>query len=216
MGKGVAGAVRAGATTGAATGALSGAGHDEGGVLDRLDGAAIGGLTGGMAGAVLSGAGVLIARGVSRTRIWGRIVGNRGTGPLRPSARELLPNEGTLIGTEQGLQSRSSGLFDDVIQGAHGDDATKYLWTIDERGINTALEQTPFPTPRGNIVHTNLSSRASIGGEAWFGPNNTVTINAGSGRFGDGAGITQSQWSAAVRYWQDLGYEVIPIPYGSR
>ncbi|MEJ6403469.1 TNT domain-containing protein [Yoonia sp. 2307UL14-13] len=74
-GQGIRGAVVAGAKTGAATGALSGAGHDEGGVLDRLDGAALGAATGGLAGAVLSGAGVLIARGVSRTRIWGRIVG---------------------------------------------------------------------------------------------------------------------------------------------
>lgn len=72
-GQGIRGVVTAGARTGAITGAVSGAGHDEGGVLDRLDGAAIGGLTGGMAGAILSGAGVLIARGVSRTRIWGRI-----------------------------------------------------------------------------------------------------------------------------------------------
>jgi hypothetical protein len=42
-------------------------------------------------------------------------------------------------------------------------------------------------------VHTNLSSRAAIGGEAWLGEGNKVTINAGSGRFGDGAGITPVQ-----------------------
>ncbi|GFE51947.1 hypothetical protein So717_37000 [Roseobacter cerasinus] len=72
-GQGVRGAVTAGARTGAATGGLSGAGHDEGGVLDRLDGAALGAATGGLAGAVLSGAGVLIARGIAKTRIMGRI-----------------------------------------------------------------------------------------------------------------------------------------------
>lgn len=72
-GQGASGTMIAGARTGAATGALSGAGHDEGGVIDRLDGAALGAATGGLAGAVLSGAGVLIARGVSRTRIWGKI-----------------------------------------------------------------------------------------------------------------------------------------------
>jgi hypothetical protein len=71
-GRGASGAMRAGATTGAATGALSGAGHDQGGVLDRLDGAAIGAVTGGMSGALLAGAGVLIARGIARTRIWAR------------------------------------------------------------------------------------------------------------------------------------------------
>lgn len=34
--------------------------------MDRLDGSAIGAATGGVAGAILSGAGVLIARGVSK------------------------------------------------------------------------------------------------------------------------------------------------------
>lgn len=72
-GKGIGGAMRSGAATGAGLGTISGAGHDEGGLVDRLDGAAIGAATGGVAGAVLSGAGVLIARGVSRTRIWGRV-----------------------------------------------------------------------------------------------------------------------------------------------
>ncbi|MCU0800826.1 MAG: hypothetical protein MUD11_03475 [Rhodobacteraceae bacterium] len=71
-GGGVRGAMQAGAATGAAAGALSGAGHDQGGIVDRLDGAAIGGLTGGMSGALLAGGGVLVARGVSRTRIWAR------------------------------------------------------------------------------------------------------------------------------------------------
>ncbi|KIN70519.1 Hemagglutinin-related protein [Sulfitobacter noctilucae] len=97
-GNGLRGAVVAGARTGAATGALSGAGHDEGGVIDRLDGAAIGGITGGMAGAVLSGAGVLIARGVSRTRIWGRITGNPRPGTLtNREAREWYLNQERLI-----------------------------------------------------------------------------------------------------------------------
>ena len=114
------------------------------------------------------------------------------------------------------MQSRQWGPFENVVQGNHGDKATRYLWTIDERGINLARETTPWPTPRKHIVHSNISSRASIGGEAWFGPGNTVTINAGSGRFGDGAGITPSQWGATVRYWQELGYDVIAIPFGSR
>jgi hypothetical protein len=94
--------------------------------------------------------------------------------------------------------------------------ASKYLWTVDNRGVNIALEKTPFPTDRGNIVHTNLSSEAAIGGEAWFGPGNKVTINAGSGRFGDGAGITPQQWDAAIGLWESLGYDVNPIPFGSR
>lgn len=137
-------------------------------------------------------------------------------GELRPPARPLLEGEDALIGSAQGLQSRTAGTFDNVVQGTHGDRATTYLYTIDDRGVNIALETTPAATPRGNIVHTNISDRAVIGGEAWFGPNNTVTINAGSGRFGDGAGITQQQWDNTVRYWEGLGYTVNPIPFGSR
>lgn len=139
-----------------------------------------------------------------------------GLRPLSPPARPLLHNEGRLMTSAEGLQSRTHGTFDNVVHGTHGDASTKYLWTIDHRGVNAALETTPYPTPRGNIVHTNLSSQASIGGEAWFGPNNSVTINAGSGRFGDGAGITSGHWDAAAQYWRNLGYNVNQIPFGQR
>jgi hypothetical protein len=127
-----------------------------------------------------------------------------------------LENEGVLIDTTQGLQSRTFGQFNDVVLGEHGDSSSKYLYTVDDRGVNIALESTPFPTPRGNIVHTNISAQASIGGEAWFGPDNSVTINAGSGRFGDGAGITPAQWIATTKMWQSLGYKVNAVPYGQR
>lgn len=88
-----------------------------------------------------------------------------------------------MIDASYGLQSRRNSLFDNVVEGVHSEGKNTYLWTIDTRGINAAIESTPFPTPRGNIVHSNISKEASISGEAWFGPNNTVTINAGSGRF---------------------------------
>jgi hypothetical protein len=141
---------------------------------------------------------------------------NWGTGPLRPPARVPLENEDILIDESQGLQSRQSGTFDNVVTGDHGDPATRYLFTVDERGVNIALEQTPFPTPRGNIVHSNISSEASMGGEAWFGPDNSVTINAGSGRFGYNSGAQPFQWDATVKLWQSLGYEVTPLPFNAR
>jgi hypothetical protein len=143
---------------------------------------------------------------------------NWGTGPLRASARPLLENENVLIGASHGLQSRlpGAGPFQNVRTGTRPDQATKYLWTVDDRGVNIGLEKTPFPTPRGNIVHTNLSEKASIGGEAWFGPENSVTINAGSGRFGDNAGITPQQWDSAIKLWQSLGYRVNPVPFNER
>ena len=136
---------------------------------------------------------------------------------LRPSGRELLENEDILIDASFGLQSSKNGLFQNVNLSEHADvPLNRYLYTIDNRGVNIGWEATPFPTPRGNIVHSNLSSEAYIGGEAWFGPNNTVTINAGSGRFGDGAGITEGQWEAATDFWENLGYTVIQVPYGQR
>lgn len=106
--------------------------------------------------------------------------------------------------------------FNDIILGAHNDLTTKYLWTIDERGINIALEKTPMPTPRGNIVHTNLSSEAYIGGEVWFIAEDRIIVNAGSGRFGDRAGVTLAEYDAAINFWKNLGYEVEIIPLGLR
>ncbi|GAB3832681.1 hypothetical protein [Dactylosporangium cerinum] len=120
------------------------------------------------------------------------------------------------MGPEDGLQSRTDGKFDDVVHGQHGDPDTKYLWTMDDRGTNVALEKTPWNTPRGNIVHSNVSPEAAIGGEAWFTSDDSVSINAGSGRFGDGAGRTPEQWDAAVRHWEDLGYRVEKKELGER
>jgi hypothetical protein len=128
-----------------------------------------------------------------------------------------LENEDVPLTPEQGLQTRTTGRFDNVITGPHGDAATKYIWTIDERGANVALERTPFNTPRGNIVHTNLSPNgAYVGGEVWFESPMEITINAGSGRYGYPAGMTQSQWEAAIKYWEGLGYKVNAIPIDQR
>lgn len=132
-------------------------------------------------------------------------------GPAKPG----LENENVLIGPEQGLQSRDLGRFRRVAEGTRGDRDNKYLWTLDHRGINIALENTPFPTPRGVIVHSNLSAEAYIAGEAWF-RGDRVIINAGSGRFGDRSGVPSRAFQGAIRYWQHLGYEVEAIPFGKR
>lgn len=92
----------------------------------------------------------------------------------------------------------------------------KYLWTIDNRGINVAREQTPFATKRGFIVHSNISSAASIGGEAWFTGPGEVTINAGSGRYGYNGGASGAQWLEAISYWRGLGYKVTRVPFKQR
>ncbi|PTT77864.1 MULTISPECIES: hypothetical protein [unclassified Chryseobacterium] len=137
-------------------------------------------------------------------------------GELRTSAREILINEDILINYKKGLQSSKEGLFKDVKLGEHKDESSKYLWTIDKRGINLAYELTPFPTTRGNIVHSNLSKSAYIAGEAWFISEKEIVINAGSGRFGYNSGATIEQWEAAIKFWETLGYEVNAIPFNER
>ena len=137
---------------------------------------------------------------------------NRGTGPLRAPAVDLLQNEDVLIGASDGLQSKTSSRFVGVKLGSYGDEENKYLWTIDARGINLVQESTPFPTPRGFVVHSNLSRRASLGGEVWFETPERVSLNDRSGRFGVAAGMTRAQWDAAIRYWESLGYQVSAKP----
>ncbi len=137
---------------------------------------------------------------------------NEGTGLLRDPAADLEENEDKLVDASHGLQSSKTKLFESVVTGNYGKRDSKYLWTIDQRGINLIQESTAFPTPRGYVVHSNLSRRASIGGEAWFESPDTVSINPSSGRFGAAAGMTSAQWNAAIRYWEKLGYTVNPVP----
>lgn len=71
-GRGIGATMRSGGVTGGALGTIAGAGSGEGGVIERLDDAAIGGITGGVGGALFAGAGAMIARGVAKTRIWAK------------------------------------------------------------------------------------------------------------------------------------------------
>ena len=61
------------AKAGAPLGAVDGFGRAEGTFVERLDDAAIGAAMGGIGGALAGGAGVAIARGVSKTRIWAKL-----------------------------------------------------------------------------------------------------------------------------------------------
>lgn len=137
-------------------------------------------------------------------------------GNLRNPARNLTRNEDVLLRYKQGLQSSKENLFVNVKYGQHGQKETTYLWTIDERGINIGLEQTPFPTSRRNIVHSNISKEAYIAGELWFISESEIIINAGSGRFGYGSGATLEQWNTAIEFWQTLGYKVNAVPFNKR
>jgi hypothetical protein len=137
-------------------------------------------------------------------------------GPLRPPAKALGPFEDVLLTEAQGLQSRmpGQGLFSigDDLLGSTGDDATRFLWTIDDRGVNVAFEQTPMLTRRGHIVHSNISSQAHIAGEAWFVSQTEVAINFDSGRWGMWTKeFTQAMAEAAVSVWESLGYVVTVV-----
>ena len=107
----------------------------------------------------------------------------------------------------------ASGPFRRPIEGNIGDEGTAYLWTIDDRGLNIGFENTSIGANQ-QIKHSNLSSNASVGGEAWFGPSNKVTTNAGSGRFGNRGNASETQYLAAIEFSKSLGYDVISIPFG--
>lgn len=175
-----------------------------------------------MAGIALSAIG--IAEGVKAWRSngswweWASPTGiDPGLGPIKQPARQILPGEDIPMTPDQGLQTRIFSRFDNVRIGPRNLQ-TKYIWTIDERGINIGWKLTPFETPRGNIIHTNLSpDGAYIGGEAWFISDSTIIINAGSGRYGDGNPmVTAENFLAAVRMWENLAYKVTAIPFGQR
>jgi len=144
-----------------------------------------------------------------------------GTGPLKPPHPDRFPKKDPLASADQkrlidesyGLQSRlpDSGIFEDVVLGKVGTPNGLYLYTVDNRGLNVALEAQPIGVNE-MLKHSNLSSQASIGGEAWFGGNNTVHINPNSGRYGNGqiGGYTEQQWASTIKLWGSLGYKVIP------
>lgn len=135
-------------------------------------------------------------------------------GPLQRPAIIGTPQQMRQIGPKDGLQSRTYGRFADVATGKYGNRNSKYLWTIDAKGVNIVKERAPG---RPDFKHTNLSSRASVGGEVWFTGAKSVTINAGSGRFGDGnKNVGPKQLKQAAKIWKDLGYNVTVIKFGER
>lgn len=107
------------------------------------------------------------------------------------------------------MKSRKSGLFTDVKQTTSENLNHTYLWTIDKRGMNIAYEKTPLATPRGHVVHTNLSEKAYIAGEVWFVKNKEIILNYNSGRFCSGRNRpTEIQMQSAIEFWEHLGYKV--------
>lgn len=140
----------------------------------------------------------------------------RSVGPYLPPAVKPRADQRIPLSKTSGRQSRKSGQFKDVKLSSGRGATGRYLWTIDRRGINIALERTPVGRSK-EIKHTNLSRRASIGGEAWFVGKNHVVINGGSGRFGDGnIQVSKKNFHRAVEAWRHLGYNVTVVPFNAR
>lgn len=60
----------------------------------------------------------------------------------------------------------------------------KYLWTLDQKGINICREMKPCISTRGIVLHSKISPMAVVGGEVWFSKDeDAVTINFCSGRY---------------------------------
>ncbi len=60
----------------------------------------------------------------------------------------------------------------------------KYLWTLDQHGMNFVREMTPFASSRGIVLHSKISPMAVVGGEIWFSPEeDAVYVNFCSGRY---------------------------------
>lgn len=62
--------------------------------------------------------------------------------------------------------------------------AYKYLWTLDQKGINICREMKKCASSRGIVLHSKISPMAVAGGEAWFSPEeDAIYINFCSGRY---------------------------------
>jgi hypothetical protein len=136
-----------------------------------------------------------------------------GDNPLRPAAKppdtsdQLIPLKPADIQTASMVGER----FKDV------EYEEKYLYTIDDQGIHIAREHSGLSYIPDPVKHTNFGLEAKMAGEVWFHEDGMVTINPGSGRFGDRSpAFTEtsdhgrSLWRAAITAWEDMGYQVIP------
>jgi hypothetical protein len=156
---------------------------------------------------------------------WQSVVRQGIWGPLR----ELDPVPGPMT-TDDILITLPAQQVSDLPLGAYGDRSQVLLWTADERGVNFIPEQTAWPTSRVSTVdpsrtilsHTNISRGAYAGGEAWRTGPNELTITSASGAYGyswqnpgtwvEGA----ARFEAVVDFLEDLGIDVVRMPFGAR
>jgi hypothetical protein len=120
--------------------------------------------------------------------------------------------------TQPTVQTRrpGQGRFKWIRRGHYDVRPLKYLFTVDQRGVNIAREMKPCKSTRGIALHSKISMKAVVGGEVWFKPDDkhAVVLNLNSGRFpppDDGA------WDKLGKLWVALGYDnVYVVPRGQR
>lgn len=62
--------------------------------------------------------------------------------------------------------------------------AYKYLWTLDQKGLNICREMKKCASSRGIVLHSKISPMAVAGGEAWFSQEeDAIYINFCSSRY---------------------------------
>jgi len=132
-------------------------------------------------------------------------------GELKEPARAILKGEDIPFSNKL-VRKFAEQKFKKIKLGKYGEAEYKYIWTIDNNGINIGLEQTKIG--ENNVIkHSNLSPKAYSGGEVWFIKQNEIHINAWSGRFGAGNNMTKEVWELSIEFWKSLGYKVMVEPY---
>ena len=132
-------------------------------------------------------------------------------GELKEPARAILKGEDIPFKNKL-IKRYADEKFNNVNLGNYGEADNKYIWTIDNKGVNIGLEQTKIG--ENNVIkHSNLSPKAYSGGEVWFIKQDEIHINAWSGRFGAGNNMTKEVWESSIEFWKSLGYKVTVEPY---
>ncbi len=151
---------------------------------------------------------------------------------MPPGELDALVEQGTNKELSQAFRvSPDSPVPDDVVRSPvpegdltvtnRADPNGVYLYTVDQGGLNIAREGIPFTTPRGNVVHSNLSppdQGAFSAGEMRFvhepGAQPEAIINGGSGRYGP---RSPEEWAATIEVFEAAGIKVRPVmPYNGR
>lgn len=132
---------------------------------------------------------------------------------LLAPAPDVPAHASVQIGANEGLQSSYTTPFSDVHFGQPGVAGSHYLWTSDGRDVSIAPAHSKVPGTGEPIALTNLATHAASGGQVWFGPDNTVTLQLdASGGFS--CTHSHEQVQVIIQLWRSLGYTVNVLPPG--